>query len=137
MSLKFIPQQEVDDPPLGRSPFIMKSLQPTEDARRAEHAASIDEISHVADDAGDENANAVVQLLTREERVANLQETDPLIQGLVARLPNPDSTWSLEDRMKWLRAAANIFVLIYKLEHGEDRELQIAFAKAGATTIAS
>jgi hypothetical protein len=41
---------------------------------------------------------------------------DPLIQGLVARLPKPDSVWSLEDRGKWLRAAAVIFSLVYKLD---------------------
>jgi hypothetical protein len=34
---------------------------------------------------------------------------DPLIQGLVDRLPKLDSTWSLDDRAKWLRTAASIF----------------------------
>jgi hypothetical protein len=39
---------------------------------------------------------------------------DPLIQGLVNRLPKPDSVWSLDDRGNWLRAAAVIFSLVYK-----------------------
>jgi hypothetical protein len=39
---------------------------------------------------------------------------DPLIQALVKKLPKPDSPWSLEDRAKWLRAAAIIFNLVYK-----------------------
>jgi len=39
---------------------------------------------------------------------------DPLIQALVKKLPRPDSIWSLEDRAKWLRAAAIIFNLVYK-----------------------
>jgi hypothetical protein len=39
---------------------------------------------------------------------------DPLIQALVKRLPKPDSAWALEDRAKWLRAAAIIFNLVYK-----------------------
>jgi hypothetical protein len=46
---------------------------------------------------------------------------DPLIQGLVDRLPKPDSVWSLDDRGKWLRAAAVIFTLVYKTDEG-DRE---------------
>ena len=47
---------------------------------------------------------------------------DPLIQGLVDRLPKPDNVWSLDDRGKWLRAAAVIFTLVYKTdERGRDR----------------
>lgn len=41
---------------------------------------------------------------------------DPLIQGLMERLPEPDTVWSLDDRGRWLRAAAVIFSLIYKLD---------------------
>jgi hypothetical protein len=54
---------------------------------------------------------------------------DPLIQGLVDRLPKPDSVWSLKDRVKWLRTAANIFVLIYKSREGEDKEVKLVLAK--------
>ena len=54
---------------------------------------------------------------------------DPLIQGLVDRLPKPDSVWFLEDRVKWLRTAANIFVLIYKSREGEDKEVRLVLAK--------
>jgi hypothetical protein len=39
---------------------------------------------------------------------------DPFIQALVKKLPKPNSIWSLEDRAKWLRAAAIIFNLVYK-----------------------
>jgi hypothetical protein len=39
---------------------------------------------------------------------------DPLIQALVKKLPKPNSSWSIEDRAKWLRAAAIIFNLVYK-----------------------
>ena len=39
---------------------------------------------------------------------------DPLLRGLVDRLPPADSDWSLENRVKWLQTAANIFDLIYK-----------------------
>jgi hypothetical protein len=54
---------------------------------------------------------------------------DPLIQGLVDRLPEPDSIWSLDDRVRWLRTAANIFALIYKCRDGEDKEVKLVLAK--------
>ena len=43
-------------------------------------------------------------------------ETDPLIQALVDRLPQPNAIWSIDDRGKWLKAAAMAFNLIYKTE---------------------
>ena len=51
--------------------------------------------------------------------------TDPLIQGLVDRLPKPDGIWPLDDRAKWLRTAASIFGLVYKASDGEHREICI------------
>jgi hypothetical protein len=39
---------------------------------------------------------------------------DPLIQALVDKLPRANTVWSLEDRARWLRAAAIIFNLVYK-----------------------
>jgi hypothetical protein len=54
---------------------------------------------------------------------------DPCIQGLVDRLPEPDSIWSLDDRVRWLRTAANIFALIYKCREGEDKEVKLVLAK--------
>ena len=50
---------------------------------------------------------------------------DPLVQALVNKLPKPDSIWSLEDRAKWLRAAAIIFNLVYKPSEGSEAELKI------------
>ncbi|MGH7041340.1 MAG: hypothetical protein ACREFY_04315, partial [Acetobacteraceae bacterium] len=38
---------------------------------------------------------------------------DPLLRGLVDRLPAADTAWALEDRIKWLQTAANVFDLIY------------------------
>jgi hypothetical protein len=46
---------------------------------------------------------------------------DPLLRGLMDRLPKPDTVWSLDDRGKWLRAAAVIFTLIYKLDESDSR----------------
>jgi hypothetical protein len=38
---------------------------------------------------------------------------DPLIQGLLARLPKSGEEWPVSARAKWLRIAANAFDLIY------------------------
>src|SRR5215813_13085489 len=54
---------------------------------------------------------------------------DPLIQGLINRLPQPDSIWSPNDRVKWLRTAANIFGLMYKCREGEDKEVKLVLGK--------
>jgi hypothetical protein len=54
--------------------------------------------------------------------------TDLLIQGLVDRLPKPNGTWSLDDRAKWLRAAASIFGVVYKAGDDE-REISVVFVK--------
>jgi hypothetical protein len=53
-------------------------------------------------------------LVDTSERSDASEMPDPLIQALVKKLPKPNSTWSLEDRAKWLRAAAIIFNLVYK-----------------------
>ena len=39
---------------------------------------------------------------------------NPLIQALVDRLPKSDSIWSIDERAKWLKAAAMIFNLVYR-----------------------
>jgi hypothetical protein len=56
----------------------------------------------------------VLTLLDTAERSDAREMPDPLIQALVGKLPKPDTVWSLEDRAKWLRAAAIIFNLVYK-----------------------
>lgn len=38
----------------------------------------------------------------------------PFIQGLIDKLPPPDTEWDLVARAKWLTTAANIFDLMYK-----------------------
>jgi hypothetical protein len=55
--------------------------------------------------------------------------TDLLIQGLMNRLPKPDSNWSLDNRAKWLRTAASIFGLVYKASDSEHREISIDLAR--------
>jgi len=70
----------------------------------------------------------VLDLCTPQED-STVKSLDPFIQGLVNRLPEPDSIWSLNDRVKWLRTAANIFGLIYKCHDGEDKDVKFVLAK--------
>lgn len=63
---------------------------------------------------------------------ANHAAIDNLVLGLVDLLPKPDGVWPLDDRAKWLRLAAGIFDLGYKVGDGEDRQLSIAVVKPEA-----
>jgi hypothetical protein len=47
---------------------------------------------------------------------------DPLIQALVDKLPKPNSIWSIDDRAKWLKAAAMAFNLVYRYESGSQQK---------------
>lgn len=57
---------------------------------------------------------------------------DPLIQGLIDRLPKPDGLWPLEERAKWLRTAASIFDLVYKTMDGDEREIGVVIGRPEA-----
>ena len=58
----------------------------------------------------------ILTLVDTAEPTTAREMPDPLIQALVSKLPKPNTTWSLEERAKWLRAAAIIFNLVYKPE---------------------
>ena len=60
---------------------------------------------------------------------ADIETRDLLIQGLIDRLPKPNSIWSLDDRARWLRTAASVFDLVYQAGDDEQREISVAFAK--------
>ena len=49
---------------------------------------------------------------------------DPLIQALVNKLPKPNSIWSIDDRAKWLKAAAMAFNLVYRTAEVEQKHAQ-------------
>jgi hypothetical protein len=53
---------------------------------------------------------------------------DPAIEGLIKRLPPPDSDWPLEKQVKWLLAVSHAFDVIYPRQDDE-RSLQIEIAK--------
>jgi hypothetical protein len=59
---------------------------------------------------------AVERLHTVKQNGEPRAEIDPLMQALLDRLPQPNAIWSIEDRGKWLKAAAMAFNLIYKTE---------------------
>lgn len=83
-------------------------------------------------DALDERSRLVTRTAKPEETpTLTLVETpqrsdiimrDPLIQALVDKLPKPNTVWSLDDRARWLRAAAIIFNLVYSDDEHQDQE---------------
>ena len=107
----FGPKQQLKDTPLrDKDPFVARGLEPRKGL----------EPRMLLDD----------QLSDPADHVCGA--TDLLIQGLVDRLPGPDSIWSLDSRAKWLRTAASIFGLVYKTSDGEDREINIVFSEEEA-----
>lgn len=54
---------------------------------------------------------------------------DLLIQGLIDRLPKPNSPWHLDERAKWLRTAISVFDLIYKTSDTEHLRITVLFTK--------
>lgn len=46
----------------------------------------------------------------------------PFIQGLLQKLPQPETSWPIEGRAKWLMTAANIFDLLYA-DGGEETKV--------------
>ena len=59
---------------------------------------------------------------------------DGLVRGLMDLLPKPGGIWRLEDRVKWLRLATDIFDLGYKASEGEAGEVSIVAIKPVAPT---
>ena len=50
---------------------------------------------------------------------------DPLITGLIQRLPEPDSTWSVAEQARWLELAAHVFAAIYKADPNQRIEIKV------------
>ena len=62
----------------------------------------------------------VLTLIETADRSDAGRMSDPLIQALVDKLPEPNSIWSIDDRAKWLKAAAMAFNLVYRFPESED-----------------
>lgn len=52
----------------------------------------------------------------------------PFIQGLLDKLPAPETDWNIVGRIKWLQTAGNIFDLIYTHE-GDDATIEVKVKK--------
>jgi hypothetical protein len=62
----------------------------------------------------------VLTLVDTAERTCEMP--DPLIQALVDKLPKPNTIWPIDDRAKWLKAAAMAFNLIYSTSEREEQQ---------------
>lgn len=58
---------------------------------------------------------------------------DSLIQGLIDRLPHPDSVWLPSERAKWLRTAESVFDLVYKV--GDTDQVESRLPSTNNTSI--
>ena len=56
---------------------------------------------------------------------ASAVRPDPLIQALVDKLPRSHTVWSINDRAKWLKAAATAFNLVYITDEADESDLKI------------
>ena len=56
----------------------------------------------------------ILTLVDIAERSDAAEMPDPLIQALMDKLPKPHAIWSIDDRGKWLKAAAMAFNLVYR-----------------------
>ena len=50
-----------------------------------------------------------------------MPDQDPLIQALIDKLPKANSMWSIDDRAKWLKAAAMAFNLVYRFPKRDEQ----------------
>lgn len=60
------------------------------------------------------------------------EEYHPFIQGLLRKLPQPDTDWPADARAKWLHAAINIFDLMYTDSDDSRRSIIIELRKDSA-----
>ena len=70
-------------------------------------------------------------LLTLDTGERTCEMPDPLIQALVDKLPKPNTIWPIDDRAKWLKAAAMAFNLIYKTSEREEQQSPSALKAIG------
>jgi hypothetical protein len=75
----------------------------------------------------------VLTLVTADQNDAESSKADPLIQALIDKLPKANVVWPIEDRAKWLKAAAMAFNLIYKTAERESSGFQQSPEQAPTT----
>jgi hypothetical protein len=74
-----------------------------------------------AEPSAEETVLTLVDTAQRSEAEPRIM-TDPLIQALVDKLPQPDSIWSIDDRANWLKALAMIFNVVYRTRRDEQKQ---------------
>ena len=73
---------------------------------------SLNDRSHLVARSVEQEETPVLTLVDTAEETYEVP--DPLIQALVDKLPKPNAIWPIDDRARWLKAAAMAFNLIYK-----------------------
>jgi hypothetical protein len=73
----------------------------------------------------------ILTLLDTEEQSYVPDGPDPLIQALMDKLPKPNTVWSIDDRGKWLKAAAMVFNLIYRTAEQKPEQTMAPLKSAG------
>ncbi len=67
----------------------------------------------------------------KEKEKPERKKRHPFIEGLLDKLPEAETEWTLEARKKWLLTASNIFDLMYTTPNG-DGELSVTLTKTSA-----
>ena len=67
----------------------------------------------------------------KKENKPEKKKRHPFIEGLLDKLPEEETEWTLEGRKKWLQTASNIFDLMYTAPDSEG-ELSVTLAKTSA-----
>ena len=64
---------------------------------------------------------ALVEESADRSDASEMPDQDPLIQAIIDKLPKPNGIWSIDDRAKWLKAAAMAFNLVYRFPERDER----------------
>ena len=73
----------------------------------------------------------ILTLVDTVERSDAAEMPDPLIQALMDKLPKPNTIWSIDDRGKWLKAAAMAFNLVYRTAEVEQKQTPSVLKSVG------
>ena len=90
---------------------------------------SLNDTSRLVTRSVEREETPVLNLLDTAERTCEMP--DPLILALVDKLPKPNTIWSIDDRARWLKAAAMAFNLIYKTSEREEQQSPSALKTVG------
>ena len=74
---------------------------------------------------------SILALVETAERSDAAEMPDPLIQALMDKLPKPNAVWSIDERGRWLKAAAMAFNLIYRTAEQKPEQAMSALKSVG------